>query len=208
MPWFHSSTLYSRLHCIGFGLCCSMSIHILVMSVVLMVHIPLQLMVRIFHSSSLYLKITVILIYSKGNISVSACSSLGSGCPLSLEIIPLKNGILVHLKWHIFYLILCFLNCISASPVSCFHPSVLHPIIRMSTVLHPIIRMSTVQSEDHSSKWFKWAVSTATYTLGKTHSRSLTVPSLTKAIPETLWECIILLDLQSKCQILSGSLII
>ena len=61
MPWFQFSWLYFWLCHIGFGMCNSISIHILMMWIFLMVHIPLQLPARTFPGSPLYLKWIVIL---------------------------------------------------------------------------------------------------------------------------------------------------
>ena len=66
MLWLHSSWLCSKSCHRGFGMCCSMSILILMMSGFLMVHIPLELMVRNFPGSSLNLIGIVIIFISNG----------------------------------------------------------------------------------------------------------------------------------------------
>ena len=117
MSWLHSSWLCLWSCHIGFVMCCSMSICILMILVFLMVHIPLQLMARIFPGSSLYCKRVVILLFLLVGRHFCKCVQLlGSGCIPSQDITSPKNGILVQLKWH-FYLISGFLNCIYASPV-------------------------------------------------------------------------------------------
>ena len=88
MSLLHFSCLCSWPCHIGFDMCCSMSICILMISISWMVHIPLQLMVRIFSSSSLYLKWIVILSNQWTGISIIACSFLWSGCFASLNINP------------------------------------------------------------------------------------------------------------------------
>ena len=97
-----------------FFMCCSMSIHILIMSAFLMVHIPLQLMVKIFPGGSIQLK-GLLLFLLGGIISVSVYSFWGSG--LLLLWISLSERMLYWYTWNgiYFYLTLGFLDSISVS---------------------------------------------------------------------------------------------
>ena len=65
------------LYCIGFGMCCPISICTMVMSAFSKVHMPLWLEVRTFLSISWYLKVIVILVIRELKMSVSVHSFFG-----------------------------------------------------------------------------------------------------------------------------------